>query len=297
MFIIRNKLRILSAVILAITTSATVLSACVGNEMPEIPAETVVGTHGEILGVSVVTKENSSETQTVLYEITTKKPKKTKAAKTSKHDTDGKTNKSDDSASSNNSSPKISVRNNSSEATLKSTKARESTSRVRPTFPPKTVQKTSRVAATFESKETTKHTPVSYVAKTEKYKTTKKVVVSTIKHSTAQTRPDSNTPVYDEKVSEKSSGINVVFKTDSVEKGTTASVMIQGEPGKKYSIDFYISPTETADYSDLADQTADENGFVTWTFNIPSNCSAGSKKIIIKEKGSDNFAQTSINII
>ena len=38
--------------------------------------------------------------------------------------------------------------------------------------------------------------------------------------------------------------------------------MIQGQPGKKYSIDFYTSATDTADYSGLEDQTADENGFV-----------------------------------
>lgn len=277
--------------ILAVASSATVLSSCSGDNIPEIPVETVVGSQGEILGVSVYTEEHNSETQTILYEITTKK---TKANKTKKSDKTDSESKSED-TNNDTISRKMTVRNNSSGVTIKPPKKNESTSRVRPTFPPTAAPKTTREAATFATKETTKHVPISYVPETEKPKATNKPVQTTLKQTQAQTRAET-APVYDEKVSEKSDGINVVFKTDTVEKGKTASVMIQGAPGKKYSIDFYISPTETADYSDLADQTADENGFVTWTFDIPSNCSTGSKKIVVKENGSNNFAQTSINV-
>ena len=41
---------------------------------------------------------------------------------------------------------------------------------------------------------------------------------------------------------------------------------------------------------------ADSNGMVIWTFEIDDDCESGSRKVIIKEKGSDNFVQTSINI-
>ncbi len=295
MLIIKNKLRILSAVILAIASSATILSSCGGEEIPEIPVETVIGTQGEILGVSVYTEENKSETLTVLYEITTKKAKagKTKKAdktakETSNSVSEGVANKSD-------TTKKLSVLNDSSEITLKPRDEAEKTSRVRVTFPKETTQKNTRVNSTFVTEEKTKHVPISYVPEPEKPRTTKKAVPSTVKQTQIQTNSEKE-PAYDETVKDESNGINLVFKTNSVEKGTTASIMIQGKPGEKYSIDFYTSPTETADYSDLADQTADENGLVTWTFSIPSNCSSGSKKIIVKEKGSDNYIQTSINV-
>lgn len=296
--------------ILAIASSATILSSC-GDKTPEAPVDTVTGTQGEVIGVYVYTNEDGSGTQTFLFEENdskkVKRPKKDKKVQKDnsttkvaiKKDDKNKPNSADATAASaakdDIPGKKMTVRNDSTGYTLKPRQDNTSTSRARVTFPSEPSQNSSRAAATFAAAEATKHVPVSYVTPQTKKETTKKPASSTVKQTQAQTHPETQ-PAYDEKVSEKSEGINIVFKTDSVEKGTTASVMIQGEPGKKYSIDFYTSPTETADYSDLADQTADENGFVTWTFDIPSSCSSGSKKIIIKEIGSNNFAQTSINI-
>ena len=299
MFTINNKLKTVSALILAISSAATLLAACGENSTPEPPVETVIGTQGEILGVSVYTEENENETQTILYELTTKKSKKTKESRTEKSDSSVIESVTELFSNSNHESEtrKMTVRNNSSGITLVSRTESESTSRVRPTFPKETTQKTSRVAPTFgnNSEQTTKHVPVSYVPENEPPKASKKPMPTTVKHTQAVTKADSK-PVYDEKISEESLGINIVFITDSVENGSSASVMIQGKPGERYSIDFYISPTETANISALEDKTADENGFVSWSFSIPMSCEPGNKKVIIKDKNSSDYAQTSIEI-
>lgn len=99
-----------------------------------------------------------------------------------------------------------------------------------------------------------------------------------------------------EDIPEISNGISVVTKTTPVIIGNSATVMVQGTPGKKHSIDFYESSSKIADYDGLEDKTADSNGFVTWTFEIKSSCETGNRKIVIKENDSGNYAQTSITI-
>ena len=278
---IKNKLRIFSAVILALSTAATIFTSC-AESTPEVPVETVIGTNGEILGVSVYTEEDKSETQTVLYEITTKKKSLFGGKKAEETTTAVNV---------------ISVRNDSSGITVIPRTQGESASRVRPTFSKETAQKSTLSSFSTAEKEEqkTKHIPVSYVPKSNVQKTTKKAVDPTVK----QTQAPNNTTkksVTNEKVNDAMNGISVVFKTESVEKGSSASVMIQGEAGKKYSIDFYVTPDTAANLSALEDKTADENGFVTWTFNVPMSCESGNRKIIVKENGSDKYAQTSINV-
>lgn len=99
-----------------------------------------------------------------------------------------------------------------------------------------------------------------------------------------------------EDIPEISNGITVVTKTTPIIIGNSATVMIQGTAGKKYSIDFYETSSKIADYDGLEDKTADSDGFVTWTFEIKNSCEAGNRKIVIKEKNSGNYAQTSITI-
>ena len=99
-----------------------------------------------------------------------------------------------------------------------------------------------------------------------------------------------------EKIEEKENGISVMAKTSSAFKGNSATVMIQGEAGKQYTLEFYEAPDKKADYDGLGTKKADENGIVSWTFKIEESCKKGNRKILIKEKGSDNYAQTSITI-
>lgn len=280
----------MSAVILAICSASSIFTACDKKDTADIPVETVIGTQGEILGVSYYTVENESETQTVLYEITTKKPKKTKTDKNNfVSEETAKKQEADISADTSNTVDKTETA-----ATKSSGEAAESESDI----PNKNnLQQATKItehssASASKNNSQTKHVPIPYVKPTDK--PTKKVV-TTVKRTQAQTTVTADKSS-NETVPEKSEGINVVFKTDTVEKGNTASIMIQGEPGKKYIIEFYETSSKIADYSDLAEQTADENGFVTWSFHVPMNCESGNKKIIVRENKSSDFVQTSINV-
>lgn len=131
------------------------------------------------------------------------------------------------------------------------------------------------VAATV--KETVKPTAATTAAATKKTTTTKK-------------------PPSTEVIPEKSKGISLMTKTTPVNIGNSAVIMIQGTAGKKYTIDFYESTDKTANYKGLETKTADSNGFVTWSFIIEDDCDPGDRKIIIKEKNSSNYIQTSITV-
>ncbi len=117
---------------------------------------------------------------------------------------------------------------------------------------------------------------------TEKTATTQKTASTTLKAPSTEVIP------------EKSKGISLMTKTTPVITGNSAVIMIQGTPGKKYSIDFYESSGKTADYDGLESKTADSNGFVTWTFTVDDSCDRGNRKIVVKEKNSSNYLQTSI---
>ena len=110
-----------------------------------------------------------------------------------------------------------------------------------------------------------------------------------------QTVPEKTTK--GEKIDEISKGISLLTKTSPVAVGNSATVMIQGSPDKKYTIEFYETPSRRAESKDVAAKTADINGFVTWTFPIESSCEKGDRKVIIRENGSANFIQTSITIV
>ncbi len=102
--------------------------------------------------------------------------------------------------------------------------------------------------------------------------------------------------VSNDKVEEKAVGISMLSKSDPVKTGNHASIIIQGTPGKTYTIEFYDSINKKASYSELTEKTADENGFVSWSFKIRNSCDLGTRKIIIKENNSDNYLQTSITV-
>lgn len=100
----------------------------------------------------------------------------------------------------------------------------------------------------------------------------------------------------DSKIDELSNGLSIVTKTSPVIKGNSAAVMIQGTPGAVYSIEFYKNDKEKAEYEGICETAADSSGFASWTFTIEEGCESGERKIIIKEKNSDKFIQTSITV-
>ena len=99
-----------------------------------------------------------------------------------------------------------------------------------------------------------------------------------------------------EEIPEIENGISIVTKTSPVIIGNSATVMIKGTPGKKYSLDFYETASKAANCDGLENKTADSSGFVTWSFEIKGSCMKGNRKIVIKELGSDKYIQTSITV-
>lgn len=100
----------------------------------------------------------------------------------------------------------------------------------------------------------------------------------------------------DSKVDELSNGLFIITKTSPVAKGNSATVVIQGTPGAAYSIEFYKNDKEKAAYEGIRETSANSSGFASWTFTVEDNCESGERKIIIKEKNSNKFIQTSITV-
>lgn len=136
------------------------------------------------------------------------------------------------------------------------------------------------------------HTIMSLTTAAE---TVKKSEIKTEK-STKKNEITTKRSVSDETVKNESKGISVLSKTSPVKKGNSASVTIMGQAGKSYSIEFYKDADTVSAADGLNSRTANSDGLVTWTFEVGYDCEEGNRKIIIREKGSDNFVQTSITV-
>lgn len=292
-----NKIKILSAVILAVSTAISVFSACSNNEPPIIPDETVIGTQGEILGVSYYTVENESETQTYLFEITTKKPRKTKAPKTKDDKTEKKSKKDNKSNVSEENTKKANNNNQQNGNTAAATNNAGSPETKHANSESGGKNNTTAVKSNT-TKKTDKEKP-TFIKPAER-PTKKKKTQTTVKATTPPvntTKKNENNKVPSETVSEVLNGINIVFKSESVNKGDDASIMVQGKPGKKYILTFYSTSSDEV-FKEYEAVYADENGFINWTFAVPMNSESGNRKIIIAEDSDErtDYIQTSIKI-
>ncbi len=118
--------------------------------------------------------------------------------------------------------------------------------------------------------------------------------------TTAKTTADTTTAtktVQSDKVDEIINGINILSKTSPVIKGNSASIIITGTPNAEYTIEFYETADKKATYSGLGTAKADSNGIASWSFAVESSCESGERKIIIREKNSDKYIQTSITVL
>lgn len=99
-----------------------------------------------------------------------------------------------------------------------------------------------------------------------------------------------------ETIPEKANGLSVQFKSSPVERGNDATIAVNGEAGRQYTIEVYKNGTELLNSDKLKPQTANALGVVSWTFDT-DGCNSGYRKIIIKEANSDKYIQTSIAVI
>lgn len=90
--------------------------------------------------------------------------------------------------------------------------------------------------------------------------------------------------------------ILLITKSSPITRGNNATIIIQGTPRAQYSIEFYKNNSVKADYQGLNVVSADSSGFASWTFTVENDCEIGDRKIIIKEKNSNKFIQTSITV-
>lgn len=246
-----NKIKKLSAVILAVSTMATVFYSCGNNyKTPDVTtaktteiAETI--TEIETFNVEITDKNGNASVsvseKTVVIPVT-KTQTEVKTEKTAEKTTDKKADKTD------------------------------------------TTQISSAVTL-ITSVITTVKTP----------ETTKKAEIKTTK-APVTTVATTKLPVIDDKINENSVGIFMLSKTDPIQTGNQANIVVKGTPGKTYSIEFYESPSSVAKMTELENKKADENGFVSWTFEIRNTCNPGKRKVIIKENNSDNYIETSITV-
>lgn len=99
-----------------------------------------------------------------------------------------------------------------------------------------------------------------------------------------------------DKVENISKGINVLSKTSPVYRNNSASIVIIGTPSATYTIEFYETETKKAAYSGLETTKSDSSGIASWNFTIEDSCEPGNRKVIIREKNSDKYTQTSITV-
>ncbi len=108
--------------------------------------------------------------------------------------------------------------------------------------------------------------------------------------------PDQPTVDFNVTIPEKSNGLSVQFKSNPVKKGNDATIAINGEAGKQYTIEVYRNEKDLLSSDKLKLQTANASGIVSWTFDT-DNCNVGYCKIIIRETNSDKYIQTSIIVL
>ncbi|MGM9637937.1 MAG: hypothetical protein ACI3YK_08165 [Eubacteriales bacterium] len=85
-------------------------------------------------------------------------------------------------------------------------------------------------------------------------------------------------------------GILLLEFTDSVTKGSNATVTIKGKPDTVYSIKVrYSSGYSTA--KGLEDQTSDSDGICSWTWRVGASTKSGSYPVTISD-GTDTYELT-----
>lgn len=91
---------------------------------------------------------------------------------------------------------------------------------------------------------------------------------------------------------EISNGI-ILVRTKYAARGDLVSVsVVMANPNSEYTIEFYETDTRVSDSAGLEPKTASANGSIEWRFTVDDDCEIGTRKLIIREKGTDNYAQT-----
>ena len=147
----------------------------------------------------------------------------------------------------------------------------------------------------------TRHTDPTYRLETlyQPHSTNSSVTQVTPEKPTVTKNADTTAPTFKptEPITfpEIADGLTLRFKSGSVDRGYSSTVAVEGTAGKEYTIEVYRSNGATLTSDKLSPKTAGDDGVVVWS--IPTgNLTSGNTKVIIREKGSDKYIQTSISI-
>ncbi len=101
---------------------------------------------------------------------------------------------------------------------------------------------------------------------------------------TTDEAPDTSSHLTAPPESDSHDALTLVDLTETVSRGSKASVTIQGSPSIVYTIEVHYSTTiSTA--KGLEPKTADDNGTVSWTWTVGSRTKPGSYRIVIRGGG------------
>lgn len=117
---------------------------------------------------------------------------------------------------------------------------------------------------------------------------------STVPATATTVTPENTTIDPDEfpTLPEISNGI-ILVRTKYAARGDLVSVsVVMANPNSEYTIEFYETDTRVSDSAGLEPKTASANGSIEWRFTVDDDCEIGTRKLIIREKGTDNYAQT-----
>ena len=78
--------------------------------------------------------------------------------------------------------------------------------------------------------------------------------------------------------------LKVLMWPETIARGDTGTVTIQGKPDTTYTIKVYYKSGPSTSKA-LADQVSDADGFVTWTWKVSKNAKPGDFKIIVSGGG------------
>ena len=261
-----NNFKKLSAIILVLCTSVTIFASCT-NDNSQLSSDEPSTSYSEDTKTEIITNE---EGKTSVLFITNK--------------TDDKNSVSDNITETVKETVTVNVTDKKGEVSV-------SVSEKIVNIPVRTTVRTVLTTVNKQTPATLNNTAVS-AAKTTKINNANPAVKPTVKTTVSTTKK----PVINDTINEKSVGISMLTKTDPVQIGDHATIFVQGTPGKTYSIEFYETPSSAAKSDSLEDKKTDANGFVSWTFKIKNTCNLGKRKLIIKEKNSSNYLETSITV-
>ncbi len=104
------------------------------------------------------------------------------------------------------------------------------------------------------------------------------------------------TAVPENSIVQESSGITIDVISSVAKAGQLIILNATGTPDAEFTIELYNDADTPFVIDGLDKVKSDKDGHINLTFVIPGDAKIGSKALIIRETGTDNYARTAINV-